>query len=127
MKHAAQIIGMDASPTGAAVSAAVMAELNALVGKHVATPDGQWPSTAETAAKNRLYIKVARTLLGEALNSEAMHVVDAVIACDAVEAGTVWGRDLDYDTPATDIVQSAENFADYTREACAAQIESAAQ
>ena len=109
-----EIIGMHESPTGAAVAAAVRKDINRLAQKHVADVDGDWPSSRATNAAEKLSLKVARELMCSTLNSEAMRVIDAVIACDAAERVSVYGRETDYETPTTNLEAAATNLSDYT-------------
>lgn len=110
----AQIINMDESPTGDAIVSAIKGDLRSLAQKHVATPDGDWPKSREDRAYERIMKKTGRDLLAEVLNSEAMRVIDAVMACDHAECASVWGADTDYETPSIELTSAAENLSDYT-------------
>lgn len=76
------IMQMDSAPTEVAVSSAIKADLAALARKHVATPDSQWPGTAERHAKDMLSQAIALDLLKDALSSEAIEAIEAVVNFD---------------------------------------------
>lgn len=116
MNTHAKITPIDKAPTGAAVAAAIKTDLQNLAETHAPDQDGDWPGTRAKTAYDRLSLKVARELAATALNSEAMALLDAAIACHHAETSSMYDRTIDGDDLADDLETTAQAFGDYTRD-----------
>lgn len=111
-------------PTSAALAASIKDDLRNLAAIHAPDRKGDWPGGRANLAYKNKALSVARELASEALNSEAMAVLDAIIRCHHAEIDSVYGRDIDGDELADILETDAMNFASYTREVVRHHVES---